>query len=72
MPVKTPLPTSKVMDFPLEFALLSRAEIIAELIPKRAGPVIFKTLLLELIAFRLIPVICPARIAKLRITGKDN
>ena len=43
-------------------ALLStvRAEIIAELILKRAGPVIFKTFLLELIAFRPIPVICPA------------
>ena len=41
-----------------------RAEIITELIPKRAGPVILKTFLLELIAFRLIPVICPARRAK--------
>ena len=38
-----------------------RAEIITELILKRAGPVIFKTFLLELIAFRPIPVICPAR-----------
>ena len=38
-----------------------RAEIIAELILKRAGPVIFKTFVLELIAFRPIPVICPAR-----------
>ena len=38
-----------------------RAEIITELILKRAGPVIFKTFLLELIAFRSIPVICPAR-----------
>ena len=41
------------------------AEIITELILKsilkRAGPVIFKTFLLELIAFRPIPVICPAR-----------
>ena len=37
------------------------AEIITELIPERAGPVIFKTFLLELIAFGLIPVICPAR-----------
>ena len=36
-------------------------EIITELILKRAGPVIFKTFLLELIAFRPIPVICPAR-----------
>ena len=38
-----------------------RAEIITELILKRAGPVIFKTLLLELVAFGPIPVICPAR-----------
>ena len=38
-----------------------RAEIMTELILKRAGPVIFKTFLLELIAFRPIPVICPAR-----------
>ena len=41
-----------------------RAEIITELILERAGPVIFKTFLLEIIAFRLIPVICPARQAK--------
>ena len=41
-----------------------RAEIITELIPERAGPVIFKNALLELKAFRLIPVICPARRAK--------
>ena len=49
-----------------DFALYHtvRAEIITELIPERAGPVIFKTFLLELIAFRLIPVICPARRAK--------
>ena len=38
-----------------------RAEIVTELILKRVGPVIFKTFLLELIAFRPIPVICPAR-----------
>ena len=38
-----------------------RAEIITELILKRVGPVIFKTFLLELIAFRPIPAICPAR-----------
>ena len=38
-----------------------RTEIITELILKRAGPVIFKTFLLELIVFRPIPVICPAR-----------
>ena len=40
------------------------AEIITELIPERAGPAIFKSFLLELIPFRLIPVICPAREAK--------
>ena len=38
-----------------------RVEIITELILKRAGPVIFKTFLLELIVFRPIPVVCPAR-----------
>ena len=35
-------------------------EIITELILKRAGPVIFNTFLLELLAFRPIPVICLA------------
>ena len=40
------------------------AEIITELILERASPVIFKSLLLELMAFRLIPVIGPARKAK--------
>ena len=49
-----------------------RAEMITELILKRAGPVIFKTFLLELIAFRPIPVICPARGVSLKITGNDN
>ena len=39
-------------------------ESITELSPKRAGPVIFKKMLLELIAFRLVLVICPARRAK--------
>ena len=38
-----------------------RAEIITELILARAGPEIFMNLLLDLIAFRLIPVIWPAR-----------
>ena len=38
-----------------------RAKINTELILKRAGPVIFKNFLLELIAFRPIPVISPAR-----------
>ena len=41
-----------------------RAEIITELIPERVGPVIFKSFLLELITFRPIPVIRPARRAK--------
>ena len=41
-----------------------RAEISTEFILGREGPVIFKTFLLELIAFRLIPGICPARRAK--------
>ena len=34
-----------------------RTEMITELILESAGPVVFKTVLLELIAFRLIPVI---------------
>ena len=38
-----------------------RAEIITELILERADPLIFKIFLLELRAFRLIPLICPAR-----------
>ena len=41
-----------------------RAGIITELVLERAGPVILRTFLLEFIAFRLIPVICPARRAK--------
>ena len=41
-----------------------RAETITELILERAGPVILKTFLLQLKAFRVIPVICPARRAK--------
>ena len=50
-----------------------RAEIITELILKRAGPVIFKNLLLELIAYRPIPVICRARgPSSLKITENDN
>ena len=48
-----------------------RAEIITEFILKRAGPVIFKTLLLELIAYRPIPVICRARGEKPEITEND-
>ena len=46
------------------FYLTVRAEITAELIPERAGPVTFKTFLLELIAVRPIPVISPARVVK--------
>ena len=42
----------------------ARAEIITELILERAGPVMFKTCLQELIAFRLIPVVYSARRAK--------
>ena len=41
-----------------------RSEIITESILERAGPVIFKTFLLEFIAFRLITVIYPTRRAK--------
>ena len=46
-----------------------RAEMVTELILERAGPVIFNTFLLELIAVAvgLIPVICPARRAKTEI-----
>ena len=36
-------------------------EIITELIPERVGPAISETLLLQLMALRPIPVICPAR-----------
>ena len=47
-----------------------RAKLITELMLERAGPIIFKALLPELIiALRLIPVICPARRASLKITG---
>ena len=38
-----------------------RAEISTESILERAGQVIFKTFLLELIVFRPIPVLSPAR-----------
>ena len=41
-----------------------RAEIITELILKRARPVIFETVLLELVPVKLIPVIRPARRTK--------
>ena len=56
----------------LAFSITVGAEIITELILERADPVTFKTFLLELIGFRLIPVICPARRANLQITGNDN
>ena len=36
-----------------------RAEIITELILERAGPVILKAFLLEVVTFRLLPIICP-------------
>ena len=57
--IKTDLDTYQNALFECFYTV--RAEIITELILKRAGPVIFKTFLLELIAFRPIPVICPAR-----------
>ena len=41
-----------------------RTEIISEIILERASPVIFETSLLELVPFRLIPIICPARRTK--------
>ena len=51
-----------LISVPLALRVITvRAEIITELMLKREGPVIFKTFLLELIAFRPIPVICPAR-----------
>ena len=49
-----------------------RAEIITELILERAGPVIFKTVLLELVAFRLIPVNFLQEEASLKTTGNDS
>ena len=49
-----------------------RAEIITELILERAGPVIFKTFLLELMALRLIPIISLQEEESLKITGNDN
>ena len=51
---------------PLDAILLYRfwPPITTELTLERAGPVILKTGFLELIAFRLIPVICPTRRAK--------
>ena len=48
------------------FLTTVRAENIAERIRERAGPVIFKTFLLELIAFRLVPAICTARLENYR------
>ena len=48
------------------------AETIAELILAWASPFVFKTGLLELKAFTLIPVICPARREKPENTGNLN
>ena len=48
-----------------------RAEIITELILERAGPDNFKTFILELKAFRLIPVIFLQEERRLKITGND-
>ena len=46
----------------LAFAQLTvRAASITELVLERLGPVIFNTVLVESIAFRVIPVTCPAR-----------
>ena len=39
-------------------------EIITEVFLERAGPIVLKTWLLELIAFRQIPVVDPARTGK--------
>ena len=44
--------------------LTVRADIITEWFLERAGPIIFKTVLLELKAFQLIPVIFSARRGK--------
>ena len=52
------------LECSLDFFDTVRTEIVTELILERAGPVFFKTFLLKLIAFRLIPVICPARRGK--------
>ena len=46
------------------FYKVNCAKIITEFILERAGPIIFKTFLLELIAFRLLPVTSPARGAR--------
>ena len=45
--------------------------MITELILEKAGPVILKTFLLELVAFRQIPVIFLQE-ESLKITGNDN
>ena len=50
--------------------LTVRAEIISELIPERVGPVISKSFLLDLITFRPIPVICPARLTRKQANPK--
>ena len=49
----------------LKFLFTVRAKNITESILERVGPAIFKTFLLKLITFRPIPVISPARRAKL-------
>ena len=41
-----------------------RAEVIIELILESSGPVILRLLLLEFIAFRVIPIACSSRRAK--------
>ena len=52
--------------------ILSAPKITTELILKGAFPLNFKIFLLELLAFRPIPAICPARGAKPKITGNDK
>ena len=49
---------------PWDPKLTACAEMIAELMLERADPVTFETFLLELIAFQLMPLSCPARRGK--------
>ena len=58
-----------VIVYVIETEITVRAEIVTELTLERAGPVIFKTFLLELLAFRLIPVIFLQEEESLKITG---
>ena len=49
-----------------------RAKTITESILERAGPIKCQTFLLEIKAFRLVPVSCPARRQNLQITVDDK